>query len=138
MRTLIVAVAAGMLLLGCGEKIPCGTCAGSGARSCGAPGCDRGRAPCTGSCIKRENPDWQTRNVSGVPNNIPLLEFRNANGTAQYVSQNHVGQTVEFKNGEWVLGGPCALCQGSTRIVCPSCRGKNDCPACGGKGQVRK
>lgn len=135
MRALIVAVAAGLFLLGCGGKLPCDACGGTGAVSCGAPGCERGHVPCTGSCIKKENPDWQLRNVAGVPNDIPLLALRNADGSTQYVSQNHVGQTVEFKGGEWVLGGPCALCQGSTRILCPTCRGKKACPACGGKGQ---
>jgi hypothetical protein len=133
------ALGSGMWLLLPREYLPCGSCAETGSLSCGAPGCNNGRVPCPGSCLKKEDPGWQVRNLPNLPPDELLLELRNNDGTSQFVSQRHLGQTVEMVGARWVLGGPCPRCDGgATRPLCPSCQGKKKCPSCGGKGKIRK
>lgn len=116
----------------------CPTCLGTGAQSCGAPGCVNGRGPCSGSCLKREDPNWRvTTNPHFGPNTLTLV-FYNDDGSYGEVSQQHVGQTMTKANGVWSLGPNCTLCGGTTRVACPSCGSKQRCPICRGKGEIPK
>jgi hypothetical protein len=116
----------------------CPECQGTGARSCPAPGCLSGRAPCRGDCIKRDNPNWQISSNPHFPPNTLTLRYQNEDGSAAEVSQSHVGQTMTVVNGRWSLGGPCAVCGGTNRMICPACSGKLVCPVCKGKKEVPK
>jgi len=120
------------------ELETCVACGGTGARSCPAPGCMNGRAPCTGACIKRESPNWQITNNPHFPPNTLTLRYDNDDGSYSEVSQNHVGQTMTLVNGRWNLGGACSVCGGTGRMICPACSGKLVCFTCKGKKEVSK
>ena len=107
----------------------CPTCSGS---------CVNGRVPCTGHCLKRDDPNWS---ISTSPHFGPgtyTLRFRNDDGSYAEVSRLHVGQTMTLTNGVWALGGPCPLCNGTNQMTDPSCGGKLPCATCKGKGEIRK
>jgi hypothetical protein len=117
---------------------PCPTCDGGGAAACGATGCELGRVACTGPCLRKDTPGWQTANL---PNSAPgqlWKPYYNRDGSIQWVSQNHLGQVMEEVDGVWKLGGPCQVCNGSQRMPCPACQAKKPCPTCNGKGKIRR
>jgi hypothetical protein len=117
---------------------PCETCEGGGAAACGAAGCTLGRVTCTGPCLRKDMPGWQTANIQGSAPGELWMPFANRDGSIQWVSQNHLGQVMEEVNGSWTLTGLCKVCNGSTRMPCPACQAKKPCPSCNGKGQIRK
>jgi len=142
---MVLAVAIGsMLVVGATwfliprEYQPCSACGATGARSCGATGCVNGRVPCSGACIKREDPNWQVSNNPHFPPNTLTLRYTNQDGSYAEVSQMHIGQTVTMVDGRWNLGQACSLCRGTTRVVCSACGGKLTCPTCKGRQEVPK
>lgn len=120
------------------ERVLCDTCSGSGARACGAEKCERGTVPCSGTCLKKDSPGWEIRNIPGHPPGLLWLSFQNEDGSQGAVSQNHLGQTLELVRGRWTLGGACKICSGTGRMTCPACQARLPCPKCGGSKSVRK
>ena len=116
----------------------CPACEGTGILSCGAPGCVHGRVPCTGSCLKKDDPGWRHMDVEGHSASDIWMRFDNPDGSWEAWNQNHVGHAIEMVNGRWQDTGNCKLCNGTGRMLCPFCQGKNLCPRCGGTGGLRR
>jgi len=116
---------------GAGNAPACPTCNGTGARSCGASDCTAGQVPCTAPCLKKETPGWEKRDVPGFSPDLLWVHV----GGGSYVSQNHLGQVVNFDGGSLNLRS-CVTCGGTTRLPCPACKGKNPCLKCKGKRTI--
>ena len=116
---------------------PCPACKGHGRLSCGAPGCQFGRVPCDGPCLKRSAPNWQRMNVPGHAPDKLWARFDNDDGTYAAWSEDHLGQVIEKVNGRWENKGACPICHGSGTKACPTCHDQRRCPRCGGTGQLR-
>jgi hypothetical protein len=116
---------------------PCPACEGTGALSCGAPGCVHGKVTCTGPCLKKESPEWQYMAVAGHGPQEKWIRFNNPDGTWEAWNQSHIGEAIEFRDGRWVNTGPCKVCMGTTRMPCNNCGGTRACEVCGGSGNIR-
>jgi DnaJ-class molecular chaperone len=116
----------------------CETCHGTGAQACGAPGCEAGRVGCTGPCLRKDTPGWQTANIPGYPPDLLWKGFTNNDGSTQWVSQNHLGQVVENVNGVWTLSGTCPQCGGTGRMPCSACQARVPCRGCNGKKVINR
>ena len=116
----------------------CPACQGSRTASCGAPGCDRGRVPCDGLCLKRDAPGWTHLDVRGHSPDELWMRFYHDDGTWVAWSQAHIGQVIEKVDGRWVNKGTCPICGGTGLKPCPSCHGRLACSKCGGAGRFRR
>lgn len=116
----------------------CGDCGGRGRVSCGAEGCLHGSARCPASCLKADDPGWQTMEVAGHGPEELWMRFDHPAGGWTAFSKNHVGELVELDGNRWVNRGTCPSCQGSGRVACPVCQGRQQCPRCSGDGLLRR
>ncbi len=73
-------------------------------------------------------------NVAGHGPNELWITFKTAKGSKSW-NQNHVGEVVQYQNGEPVNIGACQVCGGSTTVTCPACKGQGNqaCEICSGK-----
>ena len=72
--------------------------------------------------------------VAGHGPNELWITFRTARGSRSW-NQNHVGEVIQYQNGEPVNIGRCTICGGATTVVCSACKGsgKQACDICAGK-----
>jgi hypothetical protein len=65
-------------------------------------------------------------------------EFKNASGSWSAWNDHHLGEVVQYVNGESVLAGKCKVCGGTSQATCTTCKGtgKAVCPSCQGRKQV--
>lgn len=111
---------------------PCAKCNATGKIACTSPECQKGRIECPGPCLKLSTPGW-----GPFPGEDPkklFITYKVKNGT-QGVSQAHLGEVFEVRNGEFFKLGRCTLCNGTTKVRCATCEGSGEvtCPECSGK-----
>lgn len=76
--------------------------------------------------------------MEGFPDDYIWMgfSFKSGNETRiQYISQNHIGELIEYDNGRPVTRGRCPTCEGTSRVVCAICTGTGKCVACAGAGK---
>jgi hypothetical protein len=117
----------------------CLDCAGTGAESCGAPGCIHGMIRCPNHCLQIEDGEWVHMHHDGHPDTDLWQVFGYVdknNWDAGYMawSQAHIGHLIKVVNGNWTDTGICPLCHGTGWIECPVCHGKDKCKTCNGTG----
>ena len=105
----------------------CPTCHGELLVACTAPKCDHGKVPCPAPCLKLSEGKWTLK-----PDGKRWRRFPSRRGGFAEVSDGHLGQIVEIKNGEPQPPVHCPTCQGEQKIDCPTCHGtqKAPCPDC--------
>jgi len=120
-----------------GTKV-CFQCTGSNQTACLAPGCKDGWTDCPGPCLKLSKGVWEHKHVDGHPDTDLWQRFHQANGTAQFWNQNHVGEVIDMRSGMAVNIGKCTVCGGKARVKCATCAGTGHvaCSICDGKGVV--
>lgn len=116
------------------DEKTCFECNGAGTVACQAKGCKSGKTECPGNCIRLSRGTWKHMTVAGHGPNELWITFRGAKGWRSW-NQNHVGEVVQYQNGEPVNVGRCPICGGATTVVCSSCKGsgKQPCDICSGK-----
>ena len=119
---------------GPGEKV-CFACKGEGTVPCLVPGCVNGQVDCPGPCLKLSRGTWTHMVVAGHPPTDLWITFTTANGGTMSWNQNHVGDVIEYQNGNPVDIGKCKVCGGTGKVKCDVCQGTGTvtCPICGGK-----
>lgn len=119
--------------------VKCPDCDGTGAASCGAPGCVHGRVHCPNpDCLELWRGDWEHLQVAGHPDTDLWHRFYLSDGSWSAYNQGHVGHVIQLVNGKWTDMGPCPICHGTGWAECPVCHGKIPCPTCHGKGTIQK
>ncbi len=115
---------------------PCFTCNGTGKVTC--PNGKDGEADCPGPCLKLNKGVWVHMDVQGHPPTDIWQKFKTANRTWAAWNQNHVGDVIEYQNGNPVNIGKCKICGGTGHVKCKICDGSGeiDCPMCDGKKVV--
>jgi hypothetical protein len=105
----------------------CATCKGAAKAACKTPRCADGKIPCPDKCLKITDPGWTKR-----PDGTRWKKIRMKNGATAEVSEGHVGEIVELRDGVPTLAGKCPTCGGATTLIDPKCRGTGSepCPAC--------
>ncbi|HEU5122843.1 MAG TPA: hypothetical protein VFW05_02130 [Verrucomicrobiae bacterium] len=116
------------------DEKTCFECNGSGLVACEGKGCKSGRTECPGSCIRLTRGTWRHMNVAGHDPSELWITFKTARGSRSW-NQNHVGEVIQYQNGEPVNIGRCPICGGATTVVCSACKGsgKQACNICSGK-----
>jgi len=114
----------------------CFHCIGTGKVPC--PNGKDGLMACPGPCLKLSQGTWEHMEVAGHPPSDIWQKFSTANGGWQAWNQNHVGDVIEYRNGDPVNLGKCKVCAGTGRVKCTLCGGTGlvDCPVCEGKKVV--
>jgi hypothetical protein len=115
----------------------CDDCKGTGALSCGAPGCVNGKVPCPASCLKKDDPNWQRLVVEGHDPDELWMRYYDDDGGMHAWAQDHIGELIEKVDGHWVDKGTCPVCHGTGWAPCPVCHGGKACPRCDGTGKLR-
>ena len=105
----------------------CPTCHGELLVACTAPKCDHGKVPCPAPCLKLTEGKWTLK-----PDGKRWRRFPKRGGGYVEISDGHLGQIVEVKDGVPQFPVPCPTCQGEQKIDCPTCHGteKASCPDC--------
>jgi hypothetical protein len=123
--------------------VACPQCEGAGTVRCKAK-CTDGKARCPKPCLKKDDPGWKKATVAGHGPDELWMEFRSKKDKSEtrgrMWSQNHLGELIEYVNGEPANKGKCPTCGGTSTIDCKACEGKGAraCPLCGGTKQVSK
>ncbi|HEY5792859.1 MAG TPA: hypothetical protein VIS74_06135 [Chthoniobacterales bacterium] len=117
--------------------VDCPHCQAAGTVKCGAPRCKNGRVNCPGPCLKLSTPGWKKHPLPGYDPDTLWHTF-NVKGGEQRVSQGHIGEVFEVKNGVFANLGKCKVCQGTTTVDCKICAGTGAvaCPVCKGAKRV--
>jgi len=119
--------------------VRCPDCNGTGAASCGAPGCVHGRIMCPNpDCLNLNRGEWTHMHVDGHPDTDQWKVFDLPGGGWEAYSQAHQGHVIQLINGHWTDTGTCPVCHGTLWVECPVCHGKKQCPTCHGKGTIEK
>ncbi|HXE42279.1 MAG TPA: hypothetical protein VN516_04570 [Candidatus Baltobacteraceae bacterium] len=65
-------------------------------------------------------------------------KFTKGSGGWSAWNQNHVGDVIEYQNGDPVNVGKCKVCSGTGKVKCTLCNGTGEinCPLCDGKKVV--
>jgi tetratricopeptide (TPR) repeat protein len=71
---------------------------------------------CPGNCLKANDPRWHHAHVQGHPDTDLWIDFHYAHGSKSW-SQNHIGDVIEYVNGEPTNKGTCPICGGTTRVA---------------------
>jgi hypothetical protein len=118
---------------GLNEK-ECFQCAASGSIACRAGGCKAGRVDCPGPCLKLSKGAWKRMNVAGHDPSELWISFKKPGGSTSW-SQNHVGEVIQYQNGQPVNVGACKVCSGAASVNCTACNGgaTQSCDICAGK-----
>jgi hypothetical protein len=114
----------------------CFNCAGTGQVPC--PNGTNVEIDCPGPCLKLDQGAWVHMDVAGHPATDIWQRFSKASGGWQAWNQNHVGDVIEYQNGDPVDTGKCKVCGGTGKVKCPVCKGTGyvACPICDGKKVV--
>ncbi|HKI69149.1 MAG TPA: hypothetical protein VKA67_06140, partial [Verrucomicrobiae bacterium] len=109
----------------------CFQCNGTGMMNC--PTCHgTGWVACPGPCLKLSHGNRHHMNVAGHPPTDLWITFHNANHTTTSWNQNHVGNLIELRNGQWTDVGRCPICGGTGKVKCRACDGTGEvkCTIC--------
>lgn len=111
---------------------PCAACEGTGSTACKTKGCDHGKIPCTGNCLKLSEGKWEKGDE-----NLLWRKFTYPGGWNSW-SERHLGEVIEIQNGKPVNIGKCKLCDGTTTLKCKACEGtgKTVCAVCKGAKEI--
>jgi len=112
----------------------CTQCQGAGKIPCNAAGCTNGQTDCTGNCLRLNKGVWEHMEVKGHAGIRVWQKFNKAGGGWNAWNDHHLGEVVEYQNGNPVLVGKCKVCDGTTKIPCATCKGTGEitCPLCKG------
>jgi len=115
---------------------PCFNCGGTGKTSC--PNGKDGEMDCPGPCLKLSVGEWVHMDVAGHPPTDLWRKFSKGSGGWSAWNQNHVGDIIEYQNGDPVDVGKCKICGGTGKVKCTLCNGTGEitCPICEGKKVV--
>jgi hypothetical protein len=116
------------------DQVACVACKGSGV--CPEPGCESGQTVCPRTCLKKEGP-WKKVKVEGHGDNELWQEFKGQTQGKMW-TQAHIGELIEFENGDPVNKGACPTCNRTGKISCTLCAGTDVCVACGGTKLMTK
>jgi hypothetical protein len=113
----------------------CFHCVGTGKVPC--PNGKDGLMDCPGPCLKLSKGVWQHMDVEGHPPTDVWQKFTSTKGSQSW-NQTHVGDVIEYQNGEPINTGKCKICGGKARVKCTVCNGTGEinCPICDGKKAV--
>ena len=100
----------------------CPTCHGAETIPCMTSKCDKGKIACPKTHIKLTEGNWFTK-----PDGKKWRKFPGRSGSLE-VSEGHVGQIVEIKNGDPQTPIECPLCKGTMTIDDPKCHGSGLIP----------
>jgi hypothetical protein len=120
------------------ELKTCFNCDGTGKVGC--PNGKDGDMDCPGPCLKLSKGKWEHLEVDGhLPTDL-WQKFTKADGSWSAWNQNHVGDVIEYQNGNPVDIGKCKICGGTGKVKCTICAGsgKITCPICDGQRVVPK
>jgi hypothetical protein len=112
--------------------IACTACKSAGTSQCTAKGCENGKAPCPGNCMKLYEGKW----VKGKED-LLWHRFYYKGGWVEW-NERHCGDVIELKDNKIVNSGPCPICNRTTRVPCKACEGKGltNCPLCKGAKEI--
>lgn len=110
---------------------PCETCKGTGGIGpCPTKGCVEGKIDCPGPCLKLSRGVWKDKD------GLKVQTFQLGGGKYMWISEHHLGEVWVQEKGEMVSKGQCTVCNGTTKVDDPACKGKGHklCPDCKGNG----
>ena len=126
----------------------CRTCGGRGTDGtvCASAGCEKGRSPCPGKCLKRDAGVWKEQAGMGRVRPFIFKVGKGGTSAAFFLTERHLGKVFEFKEVPPFSLSDCAMCHGSDQGPCARCRAagtfvegppvaKGDCADCGGPGR---
>jgi len=119
--------------------VDCPICHGAGKMKCPNPNCKDGKVDCPGPCLKLSVGHWVHMDVAGHDPKELWRKFEYPGGMEAW-NQNHVGEVIEYRNGEPENVGKCPVCHGAAKIDCPTCHGAGivTCTYCSGRGKMSK
>ena len=112
----------------------CPTCKGAQTVACDTPRCDGGMIPCPRPCLKPTDAGWVKRDDGRRWRRIPAP----GGGTIE-VSDGHLGEIIEIRNGQPQPPFKCPTCKGQMKVQCPKCHGDGQapCAACTAAARTR-
>ncbi len=116
---------------------PCFQCKGLGKAVCTT--CrGTGMMACPGNCLQLTKGVWEHRTVENHPATDLWIKFYYKDNTWLAFNQNHVGDVVVMKDGQWTDIGKCPTCSGAGKVKCTVCKasGQMVCSLCEGKKMI--
>ncbi len=114
----------------------CPACHGEQTVACSTPRCDHGKIPCPRPHLKLEEGTWAAKSDGG----LRWRKFPSRGGGYSEVSERHLGQVVEIKDGVPQAPTDCGLCGNKMILDDPKCHGtgKVPCPECSKRAASEK